>query len=90
MLSIPQSTDYTDLRDGVRAVCNQFDSAYWQQVDDVRGYPEAFVQALTDAGWLSALIWVVWGLGVVGLLALAGLGHWLVGRLAPPTSGRPA
>ncbi|MFO0269672.1 MAG: acyl-CoA dehydrogenase family protein [Gemmatimonadota bacterium] len=56
MLSIPQSTDYTDLRDGVRAVCNQFDSAYWQQVDDVRGYPEAFVQALTEAGWLSALI----------------------------------
>jgi len=56
MLSIPQTTDHTDLRDGVRAVCNAFDSAYWQQVDDVRGYPEAFVQALTDAGWLSALI----------------------------------
>ena len=56
MLSIPQSTDFTDLRDGVRAVCNQFDGAYWQQVDDVRGYPEAFVRALTDAGWLSALI----------------------------------
>jgi acyl-CoA dehydrogenase len=56
MISIPQAADHTDLRDGVRAVCNQFDSAYWQQVDDVRGYPEAFVQALTEAGWLSALI----------------------------------
>ncbi|MBX3662132.1 MAG: acyl-CoA/acyl-ACP dehydrogenase [Burkholderiales bacterium] len=56
MLSIPQSTDHDDLRDGVRAVCNQFDSAYWQKIDDERGYPEAFVQALTEAGWLSALI----------------------------------
>ena len=45
-----------DLREGVRAVCNQFDNAYWQQIDEARGYPEAFVKALTDAGWLSALI----------------------------------
>jgi len=56
MLSIPQSADHDDLRDGVRAVCNQFDNAYWQQIDEVRTYPEAFVQALTEAGWLSALI----------------------------------
>ncbi len=56
MLSMPDQNSHTDLRDGVRAVCNAFDSAYWQQVDEVRGYPEAFVQALTDAGWLSALI----------------------------------
>jgi acyl-CoA dehydrogenase len=56
MLSIPQSTDHDDLRDGVRAVCNQFDNAYWQQIDEARTYPEAFVQALTEAGWLSALI----------------------------------
>jgi len=47
---------HTDLREGVRAVCNEFDNAYWQQVDEARGYPEAFVKALTDAGWLSALI----------------------------------
>jgi acyl-CoA dehydrogenase len=56
MLSIPQTTDHDDLRDGVRAVCNQFDNAYWQQIDEARGYPEAFVKALTEAGWLSALI----------------------------------
>ncbi|MDH5342866.1 MAG: acyl-CoA/acyl-ACP dehydrogenase, partial [Betaproteobacteria bacterium] len=47
---------HADLRDGVRAVCNQFDNAYWQQIDEARGYPEAFVNALTEAGWLSALI----------------------------------
>jgi len=40
----------------VRALCAQFDSAYWQKVDEERGYPEAFVDALTEAGWLSALI----------------------------------
>src|ERR687896_293476 len=47
---------YRELREGVRAVCKQFDSAYWQKVDEERGYPEAFVDALTEAGWLSALI----------------------------------
>ncbi|HYC44028.1 MAG TPA: acyl-CoA dehydrogenase family protein [Burkholderiales bacterium] len=47
---------YRDVREGVRALCNQFDSAYWQKVDEERDYPEAFVDALTEAGWLSALI----------------------------------
>ncbi|MEY4600032.1 MAG: acyl-CoA dehydrogenase MmgC [Pseudomonadota bacterium] len=54
-IGIDQSL-HADIREGVRAVCSQFDSAYWQQVDDVRGYPDAFVKALTEAGWLSALI----------------------------------
>ncbi|HXF66924.1 MAG TPA: acyl-CoA dehydrogenase family protein [Burkholderiales bacterium] len=51
-------TDEThrELREGVRALCRQFDSAYWQKIDEQRGYPEAFVEALTRAGWLSALI----------------------------------
>ena len=47
---------FTELRDGVRAVVSQFDSRYWQEVDEARTFPEAFVKALTDAGWLSALI----------------------------------
>ncbi len=47
---------YPDLREGVRTLCAQFDSAYWQQVDEARAYPEAFVDALTQAGWMSALI----------------------------------
>ena len=49
-------TSYTDLREGVRSLCAQFDSAYWQKVDEARAYPEAFVDALTKAGWMSALI----------------------------------
>jgi len=48
--------DHPELRDAVRALCNQFDSAYWQDVDEKRAYPEAFVDALTKAGWMSALI----------------------------------
>ena len=44
------------LREGVRALCAQFDSAYWQKVDEARAYPEAFVDALTAAGWMAALI----------------------------------
>ncbi len=47
---------YPELREGVRSLCVQFDSAYWQKVDEARAYPEAFVDALTQAGWMSALI----------------------------------
>jgi len=47
---------HTELRDAVRALCSQYDSAYWQKVDAARVYPEAFVDALTNAGWMSALI----------------------------------
>ena len=49
-------TSFADLREGVRALCAQFDSAYWQKVDEARAYPEAFVDALTAAGWMAALI----------------------------------
>ena len=48
--------DHSEIREGVRALCRQFEGAYWQKVDEARGYPEAFVEALTKAGWLSALI----------------------------------
>ena len=56
MKGISDHDSHADLREGVRALCNPFDSAYWQKVDEERGYPEAFVDALTKAGWLSALI----------------------------------
>src|SRR3990172_8788549 len=47
---------YQDIRDGVRALVTQFDSQYWQKLDEERAFPEAFVDALTAGGWLSALI----------------------------------
>ena len=48
--------NHTEMRDAVRALCSEFDSAYWQKVDEARAYPEAFVEALTKAGWMAALI----------------------------------
>jgi acyl-CoA dehydrogenase len=53
----PEAADpYAAIRDAVRDLCSQYDSAYWQKVDEARAYPEAFVDALTKAGWMSALI----------------------------------
>jgi acyl-CoA dehydrogenase len=56
MKGISDQRDHAELREALRALCNGFDAAYWQKVDEARGYPEAFVDALTKAGWLSALI----------------------------------
>jgi len=47
---------YTELRAAMRALCGKYDGAYWQKLDQAGAYPEAFVTALTDAGWLAALI----------------------------------
>lgn len=44
------------LRADVRALCATFPGTYWRDLDRERKYPEAFVNALTDAGYLSALI----------------------------------
>ncbi|MEO7158021.1 MAG: acyl-CoA dehydrogenase family protein [Vicinamibacterales bacterium] len=47
---------YQDIRDAVRDLCAQFPPDYFRRIDEARGYPEAFVDALTKAGWLAALI----------------------------------
>ncbi|WP_396434367.1 acyl-CoA dehydrogenase family protein [Limnohabitans sp.] len=47
---------YQDIRDAVRALCAQFPDEYHRKVDEKRGYPEEFVDALTQAGWMAALI----------------------------------
>jgi len=64
---IPTPDAHQDMRDALRDVCGQFDSAYWQKVDHARGYPEAFVDALTEAGWLAALIPAEYGGSGLGL-----------------------
>ena len=55
-LIMPDDNNFESLRDGVRSVVSQFDSRYWQDLDQARAFPEKFVEALTQAGWLSALI----------------------------------
>lgn len=52
----PRAQLHADIRQAIRDVCRDFDSAYWQQVEEESGYPEEFVKTLTEAGWLSVLI----------------------------------
>jgi len=47
---------HQDLRDAIRALCARFPDEYFRKVDAARGYPTEFVDALTQAGWLAALI----------------------------------
>jgi acyl-CoA dehydrogenase len=48
--------DYADIRESVRAICTGFPGSYWREAEDREAYPEAFVKALTEAGYLAALI----------------------------------
>ncbi len=59
--------NFPEIREAVGALCAQYDSAYWQKVDDARGYPETFVDALTKAGWMAALIPESYGGSGLGL-----------------------
>ncbi|MAW53098.1 MAG: acyl-CoA dehydrogenase [Geminicoccus sp.] len=47
---------YADIREAVSRLCADFPGSYWRELDRERGYPTAFVEALTEAGWLAALI----------------------------------
>ena len=64
---IPAPDTYQDMREALRGMLSTFDSAYWQKVDHERGYPEIFVKALTEAGWLAALIPAEYGGSGLGL-----------------------
>jgi acyl-CoA dehydrogenase len=65
--SLGMTDPYQDLRDAVRDLCKRFPDSYFRQVDAERGYPEAFVAALTEAGWLAAMIPVEYGGSGLGL-----------------------
>ncbi len=66
-LTIPKPDQYQEMREALRDLCSRYDSAYWQKIDHERGYPEAFVKAMTDAGWLAALIPEEYGGSGLGL-----------------------
>ena len=51
-----EADPHQEIRDAVRGLCKQFPDEYFRQIDAQRAYPEAFVQALTTAGWMAALI----------------------------------
>jgi acyl-CoA dehydrogenase len=56
-----------EIREAVRALCQGFPDAYFRKIDQARGYPEAFVDALTKAGWLAAMIPEEYGGAGLGL-----------------------
>lgn len=51
-----KSKDHAEIREAVRGLCRSFSPEYWRELDERRAYPETFVKALTEAGWLAALI----------------------------------
>ena len=64
---LPPVDEHQELRDAIRALCAGFDATYWQNIDEQRTYPQAFVEALTSAGWLAALIPAEYGGSGLGL-----------------------
>ncbi len=66
MLNQP-ADKFQDIRDAVRALCADFPDEYFRRIDEQRAYPEAFVDALTKAGWMAALIPQEYGGSGLGL-----------------------
>jgi len=58
---------HQDIREAVRALCAEFPAEYHRKVDEERRYPEEFVDALTKAGWMAALIPEEYGGSGLGL-----------------------
>src|SRR5215813_4770534 len=66
---INESDEHQEIRDAVRQLCSQFPDEYFRQVDAQRAYPEKFVDALMEAGWLAAMIPQEYGGSGLGLTA---------------------
>jgi alkylation response protein AidB-like acyl-CoA dehydrogenase len=64
---------HQDIRDAVARLCEDFPGSYWQQLDAEQAYPDAFVRALTEAGYLGALIPEEYGGSGLPLSAAAGI-----------------
>ncbi|HLR29606.1 MAG TPA: acyl-CoA dehydrogenase family protein [Paenalcaligenes sp.] len=62
-----QTDQYQDIRDAVRDLCAQFPAEYFRKIDAENGYPTEFITALTEAGWLAALIPEEYGGSGLGL-----------------------
>jgi acyl-CoA dehydrogenase len=66
---IEQTDEFQEIRSGVRALCADFPDEYFRTIDAQRGYPEQFVDALIQAGWLAAMIPEEYGGSGLGLAA---------------------
>ena len=65
--------DHAEIREEVRKLCARFPGEYWRRLDAERGYPTAFVSALTEAGYLSVLIPEEYGGSGLGISAAAAI-----------------
>jgi len=63
----PRAADFIDYRRAVRELCARYGSEYWRSLDERAAYPDAFVHALSEAGWLSVLIPEEYGGGGLGV-----------------------
>ncbi len=59
---------HNEIRSAVRDLCRQYPDEYWRKIDEARGFPEEFVQELTNAGWLAALIPEEYGGSGLGIM----------------------
>ncbi|HEY1245828.1 MAG TPA: acyl-CoA dehydrogenase family protein [Hyphomicrobiaceae bacterium] len=55
-ITLPLDPGWGDIREGVRRICEGFPNEYWVKLDHESAYPTEFVRALTEAGYLAALI----------------------------------
>ena len=55
-VSVALGEDYPEIRSSVRRICADFPGVYWRDLDEREAYPTEFVRALTEAGYLAALI----------------------------------
>lgn len=67
-MSHPLNEEQQQIRDGVGEVCSDFPGEYWRKLDETQGYPSEFVRALTEGGWLAALIPEQYGGSGLGIL----------------------
>ncbi|MBB2777013.1 UNVERIFIED_ORG: acyl-CoA dehydrogenase [Comamonas terrigena] len=67
MIEKTLSHNHHEIRDAIRDLCQAFPDEYFRKVDEARAYPEQFVNALTEAGWLAALIPQEYGGSGLGL-----------------------
>lgn len=63
----PHFGEHAELRRSIRELCARFPGEYWQKLEEKSGYPDEFVRALTEAGWLAALIPEEYGGSGLGL-----------------------
>jgi len=67
LLTLDMANAYPEIREAVRSLCAQFPAEYFRRLDAERTYPQEFVSALTQAGWLAALIPQEYGGSGLGL-----------------------